>query len=195
MSDQEELPPALTPEAEEARRAFEEAYHRQRERLRAVSFNVLVWGPHADGTEPVARKRREIRDALIRRGHNAMLSEDLTSLAEDELSSEQANEFFQAHACDVIVVLLEDAPGALAEVHDFSGNPELARKFVILVPREYEQGYSARGALRDLQEAYGVVHWYEEGDLPVCEVLAAALRKVEARRFLTLKRRRAEEAR
>lgn len=189
MTAKDDLPPALTPEAEAARKEFEERFHRQREKLRQVSFNVLVWGPNAAGDGPVARKRRQIRDELIRQGHNAMLSEELTSLSDGDLYSEQAHEFFQAEACDAIVVLIEDAPGAMAEVHDFGSNPELARKFVVLAPKRYRDGYSALGALRDLQEAYGVVHWYEEGDLPACEVLSAALRKIEARRFLEYKRK------
>jgi hypothetical protein len=135
----------------------------------------------------VSDKRKQIRDALIKNGHNAMFSENIPT-AKAGLS-EKSKEFAQAHAAHFIVVLVEDAPGALAEVHDFCEVRSLIAKMYVLVPWKYKGGYSSKGALADLSEAYGGVVWYKEKDLQSCQVLTRVLRRVEARRHIEFRRR------
>jgi hypothetical protein len=93
-------------------------------------------------------------------------------------------EFSQAQAAHLIIILVEDSPGAVAEAHDFCNHPELAPKICVLIPRKYKKGYSAQGAIRDLENAYGGVYWYSDRDLTVCKVCARVVNRAEALRFL-----------
>lgn len=150
-----------------------------------VAFSILVWGPSPKKKGAVSRKRKQIRDSLIKNGHNAMFSEDIPPSPTEV--SEKSKEFAQALAAHMVIVLVEDAPGALAEAHDFCEIPELIQKIFVLVPKKYEAGYSSRGALADLSEGYGSVYWYEESELKSCQVLARAIRRVEARRHIQVR--------
>lgn len=98
--------------------------------------------------------------------------------------SEKTKEFAQARAAHLIIILLEDAPGALAEAHDFCNHPDIASKVYVMIPQKYEGGYSARGAIKDLDDGYGGVYWYAEQDLQACNVCKHAVRRTEARRCL-----------
>lgn len=170
----------LTEEARRARKRFMCGYRRMMREAKRVSLTVLVWGPSPDSKSPIAKKRVEIRDKLIELGHNAMFSEEVDG-GESELSA-KSKEFAQAKAADLIIILPEDAPGAIGEAHDFCEYPDIAPKVFVLVPKKYRQGYSGRGLFRDLEKGYGAVCWYGEGDMRSCEVLRRAVARVEARR-------------
>ncbi len=71
---------------------------------------------------------------------------------------------------------------ALAEAHDFCNHPELAGKFYIMIPDNYKDGYSGKGAIKDLSDGYGGVYWYHEDEIESCNVLNMAAKRVEARR-------------
>jgi len=116
-----------------------------------------------------------------------MFSEDIglpTELGPSVSTSEKGKEFAQAIAADLVFVLLEDAPGALAEAHDFGNHPELASKMYVMIPRAYEEGYSARGAIKLLEDAYGNVFWYDPQDIESCKLLERAVARAEALRQL-----------
>jgi hypothetical protein len=75
-------------------------------------------------------------------------------------------------------------------LHDFGDHPALIRKVLVMAPNKYKQGYSAWGVLRDLEEGYGAVYWYEEGEIESCGVSDRARRFVEARRQVEYRYRR-----
>ncbi|MDA1054326.1 MAG: hypothetical protein O3C40_28100 [Planctomycetota bacterium] len=176
------MPPGLTKEAQEERKRFEEAYRAYLEEANKVALSVLVWGQNPMGKTRLANKRIQIRDELIELGHNAMFSEDIDLSVEG--LSEKSKEFAQARAADLIVILLEDSPGALAETHDFCNHPEIGPKVYAMIPDKYEAGYSGRGAIKDLDEAYGGVYWYEEGEIQSCNVRTRAIARAEALRHI-----------
>lgn len=173
-------PKGLTPQAQAEWERFIAVYKGLMGK--SISLSILVWGPDPKRDTPVSRKRTEIRDALIQSGHNAMFSEHIPS--DTRGVSEKTKEFAQALAAHLIVILIEDAPGALAEAHDFCNHPDIAPKVFVLVPRRYKKGYSARGALKDLDDAYGGVVWYADDDLSRCNVCSRVLRRAEALRQL-----------
>lgn len=177
-----EVPPGLTPEARRANKRFHRKVSGFHRKVNSVAFNILVWGKSPTSDSPVARKRVEIRNALKQLGHNALFSEDIPSTASNAYDSEKTKEFPQAMAADFIIVLVEDAPGASAEAHDFGNHPDIAVKIVVFVPERYSEGYSAKGAIKDLEDGYGGVYRYAPSELTECRVLTKAVTRVEARR-------------
>jgi hypothetical protein len=119
-----DLPTGLDESAKRERERFEAAYRRLLGKGQDISLSILVWGPNPKLDSPVARKRSEIREELNNLGHNAMFSEDIHIQVDNV--SEKSKEFAQARAAHLIIILVEDAPGALAEAHDFCNHPDIA---------------------------------------------------------------------
>lgn len=173
-----------TEAAKRARRNFERGVEEQLEKEKDVVFNILVWGMSPDEDTPIAKKRKDIGNQLIEDGHNAMFSEDLANLGCDLERSETSKEFAQAKNADFIIVLIEGSPGALAEVCDLCVRPDVAHKVYVMAPESYKAGYAGQGALWELGEGYGSVHWYQQGDVADCNVLRQACKRVGARRSI-----------
>lgn len=147
--------------------------------LRSVHLTILVWGPNPTSNTPAAQKRRDIREKLLELGHDAMFSEDLP--VSDKTMSTKWQEFVQASLVDLIILLAE-TPGSIAEAHDFCNNPKVALNMFVICARQYQDGYGPQGALRLLDEGYGGVYWYADGEIENCTVLTKAVARVEARR-------------
>ena len=179
------LPEPKTEAARQARRSFDRGVEEQLKKEEQIAFNILVWGMSPDGDAPIARKRKDIGNELIEDGHNAMFSEDLTNLGSALNLSEAGRELAQAREADLIIVLVEGSPGALAEVCDFCVRPDIAHKVYIMAPYSYRDGYPGKGDLRDLDEGYGAVYWYGQQDVIACNLLTQARRRVQARRSIT----------
>ena len=170
--------------ARQARKNFEHQVEELEKEERQIAFSILVWGMSPDKDVPIAQKRKDIGKQLIEDGHNAMFSEDLSHLSHDPDLSETSKEFKQATAADLIIVLVEGAPGALAEVCDFCVRPDLAPKVYVMAPDSYKAGYAGQGALKELDEGYGGVYWYREEEVKACQVLTQACKRVRARRSM-----------
>ena len=178
------LPELKTEAARQARRNFEHRVEEQLKQEKQIAFSILVWGMSPERDDPIARKRRDIGNQLIEDGHNAMFSEDLTNLGAALNLSEASKELAQAREADLIIVLLEGSPGALAEVCDFCIRPEIAQKVYIMAPYSYRDSYPGKGDLRDLDEGYRGVYWYGEQDVIACNLLTQACERVQARRSI-----------
>jgi hypothetical protein len=180
MKRSEHTQGGLTEAAKRKRAVFQEKYKAFMKNSRQTALTILVWGPNPQSDSPVANKRKEIVKELLKLGHHAAFSEEING-AEDGLS-EKSKEFAQAHGADLIIILVEDAPGALAEAHDFCNVPKLAPNIYVMIPQKYKGGYSAQGAIKDLSDGYGGVYWYEDNELKICNILERAVRRAEARR-------------
>lgn len=193
MAEKEKNRPTLsepkTKAAREARRNFDRRVEEQLKKEEQIAFNILVWGMSPDQNTPIARKREDIGHQLIEDGHNAMFSEDLADFDREPSRSETGKEFAQAKSADFIIVFIEGSPGALAEVCDFCVRPDVASKVYVMAPESYRGGYAGQGALRELDEGYGSVHWYQEGDIVDCNVLTRACQRVQARRSMAHRHR------
>jgi hypothetical protein len=182
---QKRLPPPKTLAASAAQDRFVAAYERMLQEVRNISLSVLVWGPSPNqNASAAAKKRLDIKNDLIDAGHYAMFSENMPEPPAAKFMSEKAKEFAQAHVAEFIVVMLEGSPGALAEVHDFANDPEIASKMLVMIPEVYRSGYSAGGAIKDLEDGYRAVIWYGPSDLTKCNLLTQAHRAAEARRHI-----------
>lgn len=171
--------------AQRERARFDAAYQTLLHEVHEVSLSILIWGPTRRSSSTVATKRREIQRALKRLGHNAMFSEDLPIQMSN--ISEKSREFAQARAADLIIILMEDSPGALAEAHDFCNHPDIAPNVYVMVPKRYRSGYSGRGAIKDLDDGYGGVYWYSGKELASCNVRDRVVKRAEARRCIQLR--------
>lgn len=176
------VPEGLTPRAREARERFQAAYRARLERATSIALSILIWGPGLGSPSPVAKKRVCIRHLLIKRGHNAFFSEELT----DELppGTLKVAEFAQAIEADLIIALLEDALGTVAEISDFGNHPEIAPNVLVLCPSRFKSGYLGAAPLSIIEDGFGGVHWYEPDEIESCNVLNRALRCAEARRYV-----------
>lgn len=176
------IPKGKTPSAKKAEKKYLKQYYDMISKVRDIALTVLVWGQSPQYNSAISIKRQEIKDKLIEKGFNAIFSEDIELTGDSRSLAEKTKEAIQAKLADIIIVFPEGAPGALAEAHDFSNCPSLASKFYILFPKEYKDGYSAKGAIKLIDEGYGGVFWYEEGDISKCAVLGQAITRCEARR-------------
>ncbi len=184
------LEPRTTAASREKER-FDAAYQRQLEQAQQqVAFTIMVWGPGKKSKSPVARKRWETYKELLNLGHNAVASEDLTDTKFTGNFSEATKEFAQAKEAHLMIVFIEEAPGALGETHDFASDPDLAQKFFVFVPQKYRGGYSAKGVIRDLDKGWHGVYWYKDDEVPACAILTKAVEWVETRRQVEYRRKR-----
>lgn len=174
------VPEGLTEAARRERQRFNVACEALLKEVRKLSLSILVWGPNPQSESVIARKRNAIRDELKALGHNAMFSEELTPQVQG--LSEKSKEFAQATVAHLVIILVEGSPGALAETHDFCNHPDIAPKVYVMVPTQYREGYSAKGAIKDLEDAHGGVYWYREDDVRSCNLLTQAVKRAEARR-------------
>jgi len=170
------LPSARTPEAEVISRSFDERYRAEREKIKHTKLNILVWGPGATATGLARKKREEIKQTLCNLGHNARFSEEF-GLAGDLFLN--TDELAQIRAADLAIVLLENAPGALAETHEFASKPDLAWKFYIAIPQAYKDGFSGKGLVLLLSDLFHSVFWYTEEEMKRCAVVGQVCERVE----------------
>lgn len=188
------LPQPLTPAARLERETFLRRYRELMEKIRdEVALTVFVWGPNPRAKTAAAAKRLAIRDALRRDGHNAQFSESIPLVSIPSAApraSEKSKEYAQARLADLIIILLEDAPGALAEAHDFGEDLDIIPNLRIFIPRRYRHGYSGKGMIADLEQGWRCVQWYGPAELRKCSVLTAALKAAEARRQVMYRARR-----
>lgn len=194
------VPPGLSREARQERVRFDKRRKAVLQKIKTVSLSILVWGPgitpppkrksakkkrnrlsaRDQRKEQVAKKREDIRQTLIELGHNAMFSEEFTDA--DKGLSESSKELAQALAVHLIIILLEEAPSATGELHEFFQHRDLFSKLYVLLPQRLSRTYTAQGPLRLIEELHNGVYWYKDNEVPNCNVLTKAVRRAEALR-------------
>ncbi|MGC1720861.1 MAG: hypothetical protein WA746_17920 [Isosphaeraceae bacterium] len=177
----------LTEAARKERKRFLEVYSRHLEQIRQISLNVLVLGKNPSTTSPIANIRKEIVQVLRERGDNAMFS-DYLQIDPGQGLTERAKEFAMVSPADLIIAVIEDSPGAVAELSDLFSNPEVAPKMFLMIPKAYAEGYSAQGAIASLgREHHGNVFWYTPEEFHRGMLVTAAVACTE--RFREIKHR------
>ena len=99
---------ARTPAAQQALDRFHKKYQTYININNSFVLNILVWGPGLNSNSRVANKRRDISQALLQQGHNAMFSEQLVAQnmhSKLERHSLKSEELAQAAAADLIIIL------------------------------------------------------------------------------------------
>src|SRR5436190_17532450 len=120
------LPTSRTPEAEKKRQSFLKRFDAFAKKVKSVPLTILIWGSDPNKATPAAEKRKQLRQQLLEDGHDALFSEELAG-RHPGLSQKTA-ELGQAKNADLVIILLEDSPGALGEAHDFATDPEVIDK-------------------------------------------------------------------
>jgi hypothetical protein len=165
-----------------ARKYFEEEfmprYRALQAEIRRTPLVILVWGPGESGGD-LYKKRLQIRDALRMKGHAAVFSEEIAGGDIDVAMSLKGQEFLQAHAADLVVVI-QSSYGSVAEVHDFAEFRVVAFKLLIFIDERAKDGYSYQGALEELRTLYGNVETYQyPRDIVECRLLDKVMQKVD----------------
>jgi hypothetical protein len=166
----------IRPKSAEAQRHHDEVFVPQIRSIRAeierTPLSVLVWGPGENGDlyEQRVKIVNVLRDANI----NADMSEAVVT--NDDQWSIRDQEFMQALAADMIVILCA-SPGSIAELADFSSNPELAAKMVVFLDSRHKGSYIALGPATSAA-VFGNVLYYDTPDDLISDVLCTHVLKV-----------------
>ncbi len=175
----------LSPRAKQSfNQRFKPKYEKYLTAVKQTVLMILVWGPgagaHDEYGKRVFAKRQQIRDELRRRGHAAFFSEELERAVKTPGQSLKAIEFAQAQSADLIVVM-DASYGSVAEVHDFAPSRVVNFKMLIFIDAAAKDGYSYRGALKDLNDVYDNVKTYKyPEDIVECHLLTKIMKKVDA---------------
>lgn len=186
MSRPLEMPAGLTPEAQQEFDRWDAERQAYIAEIKKIPLRILIWGPGTQSSSPVVQKRIAIRDALVAEGFLAVFSEIWKDSAPG--LSQRTNELTQALGAKLILVLIEDSPGALGEMHDFSSHEDIIKIIYVMSPRRYSDGYSMQGVGAILYRL-GNLHLYEEGDIASCSVLTHALERAYALREIAAYRK------
>ena len=186
MSRPFDMPAGLTPEAQQELERWDAERQEHVSEIKKIPLRILVWGPGTASSSPVAQKRIAIRDALVAEGFLAVFSEIWKDAAPG--LSQKTNELTQALGAKLILILIEDSPGGLGEMHDFSGHEDIIKVMYVMSPRRYSGGYSLQGAGAIL-DRLGNLHLYEDGDIASCSVLSRALERAYALREIAAYRK------
>lgn len=140
---------------------------------------VLVWGPGESEDDPWWKKRLDIRQALRDSGHEAYFSEELPGGLPTQGDARQIAlrnaEFIQANEADYIIVLMSSV-GAVSEFHDFGDKPHLAKKMLVFMDENHQEGYSA-SLIPQFEASHGKLELVKvPGDLIECNVLGRSLK-------------------
>jgi len=170
----------LTPLSAEARTYYEEVfwpkYQRLRARAESTVLSVMILGP-GEGDDLRYKKRVDIRNALVDRGHAAFFPEEDEALARDAPSLRLA-EVLEAIAVDVVLIL-RASHGSVAELSDLGPHSRIAQRMLVFVEEGTEEAYSSRGVTRELDTLHGRVYWYRyPEDILSCDLLGRAVRYV-----------------
>ncbi|RJP40427.1 MAG: hypothetical protein C4548_10590 [Desulfobacteraceae bacterium] len=132
------------PFTEEASGLFNRLLPRIKDRLlevEKVPVSVLLWGPGIGSGSSLASVRMGLRQALRRKGHVAVYSEEICD--ETCNHSIRLQQLAQAQEFDLIVTT-PCTPGSVGEIHDFAADRRVNGKIIVFINRQYVDGYSAQ---------------------------------------------------
>lgn len=184
-----QMPSALSPAAKQRLQRFHIDYRQSlSDRLQSVALAIMVWGPGVDVDSPIAKKRWEIRDKLQENGHAPLFSEELDD--EDDLTDLiKSGEGFllkalhRAQNADFLVLLLDKhTTGVITELN-ICIRSDIAAKVFVMAPVSFQNTFIHKGAIKMIEGGNGAVYWYSDDDIEICNVLTAAIDRVEQRRL------------
>lgn len=143
-------------------------------------LKVLIWGP-GPSDEVLYKKRCEIREQLIRLGHQADFSETVWTPQKLEASGLNLTvaEYLQSKSYDYIICIMA-SPGSIGEVHDFAKDKYIACKMMICLDESHKSGYSAHGTLRIFEGQNGKIDWFENPiDIKKCYLSGRVLQHIQ----------------
>lgn len=147
---------------------------------RGVRLKILVLGPGESGGD-IYKKRCEMRELLIRLGHEVHFCEEVWTPENLERSGLNlaVAEYVQALAYDYIVCLMA-SPGSIGEVHDLAKVKKIAAKMMICVDGKHREGYSAKGVLRIFEGYNGKLDWFlYPNDIMECHLSKRVVEQIQ----------------
>ena len=148
---------------------------------RRAKFRILVWGPNPTADTPAARKRHQVREALIVEGHTVHFSEEL-GLDSGSGVPTNVQEMLQAGQVN-LVVNIADSPGSLGEAHEFGA--VLGPRMLLWLPEGAKRAFAGTGLAKLRRTAGGATEYYGDPDLSSCVVALASVDWVREQQALS----------
>ncbi|MBT9175215.1 MAG: hypothetical protein DDT22_00889 [candidate division WS2 bacterium] len=147
--------------------------------MKSVKIKVLIFGPGPSGGD-VHKKRCEIKEEIINKGHTAHFGEDICK--KEILQTSGLNlsvaEYITSMKYDYIICLM-NSPGSIGEVHDFARDKRIATKMMICINGKHKSGYSAEGVIRIFEGLHGKVDWFKSPrDIKDCYLLTRVIEQI-----------------
>ena len=138
--------------------------------LAKPKFRILVFGPAPGSGSPADTKRHQIRDELLKMGHDAFFAEDVTE------AGVPLNflELMQLRTVADLVINVAASPGSQAEFEDFALRFEGRRQLAFLDERG-RAGYAGQGTLRGFRVNGGIDEFFSQSDLDSCVLTLMAV--------------------
>lgn len=150
----------------------------------SIQLDILVFGPQVRAlssdakTLSLQRKRIQIRDELISRGHNAKYAEELV---DQTLAGPDGNAVFQEllimDSYDLVVNVV-DSPGSIVEATMISVHPAIAQKASLFLDGNYVGGLVHSMCLRAEELGSYFQTYVYPTDLDDCHLLGFVLDRV-----------------
>jgi hypothetical protein len=176
---------SVTPKTLKAKE-YHERYFRSRALKELVQINnqpvtVFVCGPNG-GDNPLKKKRSDTINELKKLGHDANSGEELVNeLKALDVGSEKTPNVYENIAAihsDFIIIFCA-SPGSIGETHEFLAIPDIARKTLVFIDKEFHDGYTRKGILEMHKQVHGLVEEYEKTDITSCNLMTSAINWVK----------------
>jgi hypothetical protein len=150
----------------------------------AIKLDILVFGPQVTTMSSDARtlslqkKRIQIRDELISRGHNAKYAEELV---DPTLTGPDSNAVFQEllimSSYDLVVNVV-DSPGSIVEATMVALRPDIAQKTALFLDGNYVGGLVHSTCMQAKEMGAHYQTYSYPNDLDECHLLGFVLDRV-----------------
>ncbi len=147
-------------ERESLRKALAIAKARQK-------FKILVWGPASASGNRAATKRAQIRDELLKMGHDAFFSEDMVVPGVPTNILEMLQQRIVHLVIDVAA-----SPGSMAEFENYG--VILGKRHLVFLNDAARGGFTDTGTRRLFRAAGGDDEFFSEADLMSCALTLAS---------------------
>ena len=144
-------------------------------------LRIAVLGPSlADIRDIGARKRLQIRDALMDQGHAPFFPEDvIDSSAPDWIGQER--ELLLNDSVDLVIILhTKNSWGAFSEVANFASFPEIRIKTAVLFPSEHYEPMNSLPA--NIVQSYFVRLPYTDRHMELCQLVSECVKWADDKR-------------
>lgn len=162
--------------------------------LNSIQLDILVFGPQVTtmSSDPrtlsLQKKRIQIKDELVSRGHNAKYAEDLV---DPTLAGPDSNAVFQEllimDSFDLVVNVV-DSPGSIVEATMSSMRPTIARKTALFLDGNYVGGLVHSMCMQAQELGAHYQTYTYPADLDECHLLGFVLERVritQKRKYLS----------
>jgi hypothetical protein len=135
------------------------------EELKSVHFRIVLFGSSKKQSRELYSKRKKLKAQLNNLGHQAILGEELPTIA--GLSLDQI-EALHLKSFDYLI-LFESGPGPLAEMLQFVRKNK--DKSLVLLPKRYLASYVGKGPITSMKRSNCLIVFFNDFMVEVCALI------------------------